>query len=148
MSAPDFDALRLLLRARLRSCAAYAEVMSGETEYVQFENFQFQPPSPASNQLWLREAMTTGDTVLASSGRTKTLGIYWIYVHGPVGEGTRDVDRLVKGIMEAFPPNVSENGVHLYRTTPQAGRLDRVDHNDSLWYVVPVLVYWRLFTDV
>ena len=139
MSA-DLMALRLALRERLRAIPSYP----GD-EKVAWENEMFTPPAEG---MYLRESLATGEERLASSGMTMTLGIYWIFVHAPIGRGIEDPEALSKEIAEAFPivGAAPSPGLHLYRTTRQPGRVEGLAGNEGLWYTIPVLVYWRLFT--
>lgn len=148
MNAPDLLALRKTLRARLRGATGYPD-----DSRIQWENRAFTPPSPnATDPLWIREALSPGPTHLTSLGYLETIGIYWMFVHGPAGRGTEKVEELANQIEAAFSPKSAITGMrlHLYRTERQPGRLDRAGgaSADGLWFTVPVLVYWRLFTAV
>lgn len=145
--AADLHDLRLRLRERLAAMTNFPGASK-----VAAENRPFVPPTDGT--LWLREALAHGEERLTSTRMTMLLGIYWVYVHGPAGKGTEAVEDLSKNVAEAFPMigSAPSPGLHFYRVSRQEGRQERFSvqsgAGEGVWYTIPVLVYFRLFTAV
>lgn len=137
MTTFDTHALRLALRARLKTATGYP----GDSK-VAWENREFDPPDDGS--VWLKESLVSGSDQVVSSGDKQRLGLYYIHVYGPTGGGTKAIEDLAKAIVHVFPAGTSLGSVHLYRTEPQAARIEAVTQAaDSVWYAIPVVIYWR-----
>lgn len=140
MSA-DLHALRVNLRTRLSGMSEFP----GD-DHIAAENRPFK--TPEDDSLWLRENLVYGDEILTSSRMTMMVGIYWLFVNSPAGKGTEDAEDLSKKVAEAFPiiGAAPSPGLQFYRVTRQPGRLDA--SGQGVWFTIPVLVYFRLFTAV
>lgn len=146
MSSPDYEALRVALRTRLATANGYP----GHSK-VQWENVPFNPPaSDGSGGLWLREHMVPGSESVTSSGMVTGLGLYYVYVNGPAGQGSKPVQDLARAVLAVFSPatSLASPPTHIYRSERLPARLDGTGVSgqaQAVWYSVPVVVYWRTF---
>lgn len=139
MSALDLHALRLDFRKRLQGLVEYP----GD-DRVHWENQTFEPPS--DEEPWLKENLVPGDERVVSTGFVNAQGLYFLNVYTPVGKGTEKADLLAQAIVTAFEGGQSFDGYHINRCERQAPKVEAVSQSaDSVWYVIPVVVYWRAF---
>lgn len=130
--------IRLALRAPLLASPDFP----GEN-LVQWENKNFKPPE--DGRLWIREHLIAPSRQYLASGQAHWLGIYWLFVHAPVGTGTGEAEALVASLIQAYGMK-SLDGFHLYKVEPGQPRIDSPGGHP--WYTIPVLVYWRAFEEV
>lgn len=140
----NIEDLRVALRTQLQTVVGYPG-----NSLVQWENVPFVPPTPASG-LWLREHLVPGSERVSASRQQEILGLYYIYVNGPTGQGTKPVQDLAKAVCDVFAPTTSlvSPPTHIYRCERLEPRLDGsgiTGQAQAVWYSLPVVVYWRSF---
>lgn len=142
MSMLDTTALVLLFRARLDTLSSIPDAA-----HRAWENREFEPDL---DQEWLRETLIISDEEKSSTGLIESDGQIRYDVLAPIGSGTEDARAIAKIIAEGFEPGQSlQSGdlrVSLEKTQRLPGREAFQDDGKSLWYMIPVVVFWRVFT--
>lgn len=142
MSMLDETALVLIFRGVLDGLAGIPDA-----DHRAWENREFEPEIDAE---WLRETLIIGDEEKSSTGYIESAGQIRYDVLGPIGAGTTNVRAIAKIIAEGFEAGQSlQSGgleVSLEKTQRLPGRNAFVGEERQLWYMVPVAIFWRVFT--
>jgi hypothetical protein len=144
MSMLDETALVLAFRTKLDTLAGIPDA-----SHRAWENREFEPELDAE---WLRETLVIGDEERSSTGLNESFGQIRYDVLAPIGEGTTNVRAIAKAIAEGFEAGQTlQNGglsISIEKSTRLPGRqaFTETGGSKSLWYMVPVAVFWRVFT--
>lgn len=139
MSLPDLKAIRLTLRAHLKSeVAEFAALVSEEK--LSWENRTFTPPEGAT---WAHESVYSADETWKTTGLIFGVGFTQYDVIVPRGRGTEEGEDLAKKLAEALEHGTSLliQGSSQYMRIENVKRLPGRQWDES-WYAFGVLGRW------
>lgn len=140
----DLTEVRKVLRTEAANATGYPA-----NSLIAWENRAFTPPDAKSGTVWLRETLLVTEERKTATGRVTTLGQMRYDVFIGLGQGTGGAEDLAKAIADRFEPakNLSGGGVgvQLYRTERRSGQSDPPP---GVWFMIPVVIFWRSFADV
>lgn len=142
MSMMNENALMVAFRTKL-------DTLSGIPDATQraYENDEFEP---TVDKEWMRETLLVGDEAKTSTGLNESSGEVRYDCFAPVGAGTESIRDVARVIADGFEAGQSlQNGglhVSIEQTKRLPGREDFGNDEKTLWYMIPVVISWRVFT--
>lgn len=140
MPTVDLVKVQSLIRAQLLTVAGITK------DLVAWENEDFTPPEPNPPSLWYREFPMPGSMDLVATGTTKAIGVLQYEALYPRSNGAETPKNKATAMADVFAPPLqlgdSTIQVNIYKAVVGKGYND---HDQEIWYAVPVLIYYRCF---
>ena len=119
-----------------------------DTDHRALENDDFEPEVDA---IWLRQTLQIINELKSSTGTIEANGDMVYDLFAPTGTGVSPVRTIARALADTFEEGQSlqYNGLEviLEQTERFPGAQDfGEDGVPSLWYQIPVIISWRVFT--
>ena len=143
MAMFDQSALRVAFRTKLNTLVGLPDGAQRAWENQSFV--------PTSNVRWMEELLAISFEEKTTTGNIEAQGFITYTLFEPIGVGTESIEAVAKILAEGFEAGQSLVNGGLQAILEHTERLNgrdktKRDGNLSLWYAIPVVIHWRVFT--